>query len=239
MVVFAFAWSAWTQDVIYVTPSQPIYYGSAPTTQNIDITGSGCTNFILVCDGAGGSFLYPKASNTMVVVPLPPPDISSVVAALNPGDVVGPNASSINPAYQWWDATNDSTGSSTLADQIESDSQLYVVDNFAGQTAYIGFDIVRNGENYYGWMEVENPFEIAAGSIVGWAYATTPNTPIVAGAGLWFHWPRLKLCGGKSPSEVAIPDRAGLFSPVQDPSGCAIMDQWRPGDHRHRNQHVC
>jgi hypothetical protein len=184
MVVFAFAWSAWTQDVIYVTPSQPIYYGSAPTTQNIDITGSGCTNFILVCDGAGGSFLYPKASNTMVVVPLPPPDISSVVAALNPGDVVGPNASSINPAYQWWDATNDSTGSSTLADQIESDSQLYVVDNFAGQTAYIGFDIVRNGENYYGWMEVENPFEIAAGSIVGWAYATTPNTPIVAGAGL-------------------------------------------------------
>jgi hypothetical protein len=193
-MVFAFASSAWTQGVIYVTPSHPIYYGSAPTTQNIDITGSGCTNFVLFCDGAGAVLLYPQGSNSMIVAPIPGGGALdagfTLVAALNQGDVIGSNAPSPQLGNQWFDAAASPTPYSQIGDDVEIDNQIYTTSYFAGLTnAYIGFELVQGAVSYYGWMQVQNPFAlvsygIVSGEIVGWAYSTTPNTPIVAGAGL-------------------------------------------------------
>jgi len=166
------------QGVVYVTPSQPINYGGDPWNQNIDITGSGNADFVLGGGGEGESDLYPQGANSVVQAG------NGLVAALNAGSVVGPNPASINPSFDWW--VTDQTGYVMLANEANGDVEnqpLEVSDNFAGITAYIGFVLVCGGQNYYGWMEVENPLPVANGSIVAWAYATTPNTPMVAGAG--------------------------------------------------------
>lgn len=167
------------QGVVYVTPSQPINFGAFPFSTNIDITGSGKTDFVLAGSGGGESYLYPQGDNTVVEAG------NGLIAAFNPGDVVGPAPTSIDPSWRWWNAVIDQTGYAILADEANLDGpgELYVDDNFAGRTAYIGFVLVRGGQSYYGWMEVQNPLPVASGSIVAWAYSTQPNTPIVAGAG--------------------------------------------------------
>jgi hypothetical protein len=175
--------------VIYVTPSQPLYYGPAPTSQNIDITGTGGTNFVLVCDGVGGVQLYPQRSNSMVVAPLPNGGSLdagySLVAALNQGDVIGCNPSAIQSGDQWFNVATSPINYSEIGDEVTIDNQIATSSYFVGlATAYIGFELVQNGATNYGWMEVGNPYPLVAGQIVEWAYATTPNTPIVAGAGL-------------------------------------------------------
>jgi len=52
------------------------------------------------------------------------------------------------------------------------------------ESAYIGLQFQQGGQTYYGWANVGCP---VAGINLGWvysyAYETTPNTPIVAGAG--------------------------------------------------------
>jgi hypothetical protein len=37
-------------------------------------------------------------------------------------------------------------------------------------------------ETHYGWMEIYNYPNIAAGQVLAWAYESAPNTPIAAGA---------------------------------------------------------
>lgn len=184
-----FAHLTLAQDVIYVTPDQPIYYGPAPTTQNIDITGSGATNFILVCDGVGGVLLYPQGSNSMVVAPIPGggplDDGYFLVAALNPGDVIGPDPSAIGRGDRWFDLATSPIEYSEIGDQVAIDHQIYTSSYFVGlATAYIGFEFRQNGANYYGWMQVQNPFPLVSGQIVSWAYSKNADAPIVAGAGL-------------------------------------------------------
>jgi hypothetical protein len=46
----------------------------------------------------------------------------------------------------------------------------------------VGFDLVDDGLNYYGWIQLSNPLNIIAGQAVDWAYESAPNTPIIAGA---------------------------------------------------------
>lgn len=182
LLLLAFGTSALAQGIIFSTPSQSINYGPAPTSQSIDIMGSGNTDFLLICDGIFGSFLYPKGSNSLVIVPqtgeLNVAVGANLVAALGSGDVIGSDVSSLNPFFEWYNLATNTVGNSCLADQNTAGQLGY----FYSQTAYIGFDLVQNGENYYGWMEVQNPFNVAAGSIVAWAYESQPNTPIMAGA---------------------------------------------------------
>lgn len=182
--------AARAQGIVYVSPTPSIYYAPVPLSYNIDITGSGSTDFVLVSDGVGGSFLYTQGANTMIVVPLAPPDIGTFVAALNRGDVIGANPSSLSPVYQWFNAATDAIGYSAIGGQVSIDGQVYANGYFVGQaSAYIGFDLVRGGANYYGWMQVANPYPVNSGQIVDWAYETIPNTPIAAGAvpepGVW------------------------------------------------------
>jgi len=160
-----------------------------PVSQNIDITGSGSTDFVLYGDGVENVDLYPQGSNSMVVAPTPGGGALDagffMVAALSPGDVIGPGIPASGSANQWFEATNSQINSAGIGSQVGIDGQIYTVGYFVGvPVAYIGFDLVRNGANYYGWIEVQSPFPVIAGTIVEWAYSTTPNAPIVAGAGL-------------------------------------------------------
>jgi hypothetical protein len=151
--------------IVYVQPSQPINYGTFPISYNLDLNNDGITDFVMLCD-IGGVNLAPQGNNRVVV------DGSFLVAALNQGEQV---SSSLDPVYQW-------TGSSvTLGAQAVFDGQYFYAGNFSAKDAFIGLEFQAGGNNYFGWMEVTNYFNIAAGQVLGWAYETVPNTPILAG----------------------------------------------------------
>ena len=54
---------------------------------------------------------------------------------------------------------------------------------FFGQTAYMGFELQMPDGPHYGWAKlwVSDRPNFAAG-LIGWAWETEPNTPIIAGA---------------------------------------------------------
>jgi hypothetical protein len=53
---------------------------------------------------------------------------------------------------------------------------------FQGNTdAYAGIRLEAGGNFYYGWLHIQN-VGLNFGQITDWAYETSPNTPILAGA---------------------------------------------------------
>lgn len=167
--------------IVYVTPQpQPYYMAFYPGTYdaNIDIDGNGTTDFILRSNdpdtGVNNVQLIPQGSNGEVIM-------AFFVGNMNTGDTIG---SSLDPVYEW---IYTKRPISTIAELLS-----YTVEggNFAHQEfGYIGFDLVKNGLNYYGWMAVSSPGmgglpgdAALDGSIVSWAYETLPNTPITVGA---------------------------------------------------------
>jgi hypothetical protein len=172
--------SVFGQGIINVNPQSQPYYsmGGTPFDFYIDINGDGTNDFILRSQDSGTSVnnavLIPQGDCMIVTM-------NSYVADMTNGDVVG---SSLNPVYQW---SNAKTTIGTLA--ILLGQQSSENGNFVGQTnGYIGFDLVKNGLNYYGWMYVSSPNEDGLagdagiyGTITEWAYESSPNTPITVG----------------------------------------------------------
>ena len=151
--------------IVYVQPSLPINYGTFPISYNLDLNNDGITDFLMSCD-IGGVYLTPQGNNLIAV------DGSFLVGALNQGDEIG---SSLNPVYHW------TGGSPALGGQAVFDGQYFYSGNFSAKDAFIGLEFQAGGNNYFGWMEVTNYFNIAAGQVLGWAYETVSNTPILAG----------------------------------------------------------
>jgi hypothetical protein len=170
------------QGIIYTAPQQPTYYSVFyPGTLDfaIDINGDGTTDFILRSNDSGSSinnaFLIPQGNNAIVIH-------KSYVADMNNGETVG---SSLDPVYQWSNTKVPISAVALLLDPTPVEEG-----NFVGQlSGYMGFDIVNNGMNYYGWMYISSPSgdglngdAAIYGEIVDWAYQSSPNTPIEVGA---------------------------------------------------------
>lgn len=151
--------------IVYMQPSQPINYGTFPQSFNLDFNNDGTTDLIMSCD-IGGVILTPQGNNRVVV------DGSFLVGALNQGEEIAP---SLNPVYQW------TSSSVSLGAQAVFDGQYFYLGNFSDKDAFIGLEFQAGGNNYFGWMEVYNYPNIAAGQVLGWAYETIPNAPILAG----------------------------------------------------------
>lgn len=97
---------------------------------------------------------------------------------LSGGAFIGPNLGS--STYTWFG------GESTIAAATASEtigSPILFTGPFAGvASAYIGLEFYFDGDAYYGWVRVGAPVSINGGWIYDYAYETTPNTPIAAGA---------------------------------------------------------
>jgi hypothetical protein len=172
----------WSQGIIYVVPQpQPSYSLFYPGTLdlNIDINGDGTTDFILESGSSDINYaaLIPQGSNMVVTM-------NSFVAAMTNGETIG---SSLDPVYQW---SNASSTIGFLVMLLDSDSGGAEDGNFVGKSSgYMGFDLVDNGTNYYGWMYISSPGGDDLngdagiyGVIENWAYQNSPNTPIEVGA---------------------------------------------------------
>lgn len=53
---------------------------------------------------------------------------------------------------------------------------------FLETNAFIGIRFQINGNIHYGWIQVDNPFDVPGGTVTGFAYETSPGVSIVAGA---------------------------------------------------------
>jgi len=158
------------QGVVYVSPNpQPTYIPVVPqnTSVNIDINVDGTTDFVLTSLVNDTVVLTAEGSNQILTQ-------NNYVGALLFGASIG----STTVGYSW------SGGQSTLTVVLNLDGpNLSEAGNFGGLTnGFIGFDLVDNGANYYGWMQVQSPVDAGLfGTIVDWAYQNSPNTPIFAG----------------------------------------------------------
>lgn len=95
---------------------------------------------------------------------------------ISPGSVISSSGSSLDPTFLW------SGGTTVIGGQAVFDGQSFYSGNFSDTNAFIGLQFQFAGATHYGWMEIYNYPNIAAGQVLGWAYESSPNTPIEAGA---------------------------------------------------------
>ncbi len=183
LMFFASA-TTWSQGIVYSSPQQPIHYsaGFLDSQTSIDVNGDGVPDFTIISTSGFSASIAPLGNNSLVAIPEPSPDLGFFVAAINQGTSIG---SSLDPLLnaQWYNNQTDQFGNAAIGAQAGFDQQIVVLGYFAGQpSAYVGFDLIDNGNSYYGWIQLSNPLPLVNGRVVDWAYQSSPNIPIMAGA---------------------------------------------------------
>jgi hypothetical protein len=183
VLMLALHHTAWAQGIVYGYPQQPIYYsaGVADYETNVDINGDGTPDFTIISTSSYDADIAPLGSNSIIAIPEIAPDVGYFVAALSNGVSIGSSLEPI-PGAQWYSQTTDQFGRAAIGSQAQFGGQPVVIGYFAGKpSAYVGFDLVDSGVNYYGWMQLSNPLNLVYGQVVDWAYESKPDTPIFAG----------------------------------------------------------
>lgn len=135
--------------------------------------------------GLPSAFVVQPSSSSAVIALQPnvlnnPSDPTTFPIPLSAGTEIDSGAA----GYGWLgnilggDVLTASIGSGIIGEPFLTDGY------FTGlESAYLGFDFQQSGETYYGWVQVGCPVVgLNAGWIYDYAYETSPNTPIVAGA---------------------------------------------------------
>lgn len=158
-------------SIVFTQPTQPIYYGPGGGNYSFDIDGDGATDYVLRSD-ISGAYLAPQGNNGVIWD-------GNTVAAIEKGEVISSSPSSLNPFYAWFTTTHGPDVA--IGGQAVFDGQYFYSGNFSGKDAFIGLQFQSGGNTYFGWIEVANNVNVASGQVLGWAYETTPDTPILAG----------------------------------------------------------
>ena len=158
--------------IVFVSPSQPIYYSDYPSGQDIDLNGDGVPDFNLSSWNGMDINLTPLNNNAIISVPEPPGDLGAFIYAFDQG---APISSLLDPVLTWWGSDGNGPPGIVTASNIGS------IGYFQGNTdAFAGIRLDVAGSLYYGWIQIHN-FTANWGQISDWAYETSPNTPIFAG----------------------------------------------------------
>lgn len=165
--------TAWSQGIIHVVPSPPIYYSPLPSFTDLDLNGDGTTDYSLTSDGNTINII-PRNLNSVVSMLEPPPDMGALVVPLAQGKTI---SSSLDPMCVWYGASTDPVGATTII----SCMNIGCIGYWQNVNAYAGLQMTVSNQTYHGWLHIEN-VGIQAGQLIDWAYSTSPNTPIIAGA---------------------------------------------------------
>jgi hypothetical protein len=165
------------QSIIYGTPQQPIHYNTLvgiDVSYDVDLLGGQSPDFRLISSGGfyGIAGIAPEGSNSVLVSATTDPNGFHFFAALSAGAPIG---SSLDPGLMWYDKDTDENREAIIG---------YGPQYPYFEMAYVGIDLYYDGDHHFGWMRISdpNPPIFIAGEILDWAYETTPNTPILAGA---------------------------------------------------------
>jgi hypothetical protein len=173
-------------EIIYGMPQQGLYYHTAvDVSYDVDVRGT-TPDFTLISRSFPGTAgIAPVGDNKLLTTTGPSGlDQYSWIAALSEGSAIG---SSLEPAFSWYDRNTDQYGQGIIGLGPDGAGESYFLNQtppYSGFTAYAGFDLVYDGANHYGWIRISDPYPpiFTAGEILDWAYETSPNTPILAGA---------------------------------------------------------
>jgi len=172
------------QGTITVVLPQPLGMGSDMLHSfhyPIDINGDGVVDFTFAA-GVTGLSLRTERANRVVYRPDPPPDLGGPVARLEEGAEIGP---SLEPSLAWV--------SSDLRDGYVSPGEweftpiaIHLSTGTAsewpsspGARGFIGIGFELEDGWHYGYFDAILAAE-GGGVLLGWAYNSIPNAPIIA-----------------------------------------------------------
>lgn len=158
---------AFGQSIMHVVPQEIVSYGPGEGSRGLDINQDGTTDYILSFSPSG-AWLVSQSGNFLITGP-------GGLVPVTSGSVISSLGSSLDPAFQW------GGGAATIGGQAVFDGEYYYAGNFSDTDAFIGLQFQFGGEAHYGWMEIYNYPDVAAGQVLAWAYETSPNTSILAG----------------------------------------------------------
>ena len=162
--------------IVYGAPQAPLVYNAAfawDNVANVGITGAGASDFTLISSsfGAGSAGIAPQGNNSILATSTGAGGTGPrYIVALPAGAAIG---SSLDGTQAWYSRNTDQYGQAVIGFGTETPSF---------QTTYVGFDLDYDSSHHYGWMRLSNPSPFIAGEILDWAYETSPNTSILAGA---------------------------------------------------------
>ena len=152
--------------------SERYYLGHRPddigvTIHYFDVNGD---SVIDVSFGNGGSDLVAGTVgiNAIVHQLALPPNHGGDAVPLWLGSIIGVNAADIFPSLIW------ETGNSSMV----TCQDIGCAGSFLNRTAALGLRFEASDGTHYGFMQFEPDRETPGGWIIGWAYESTPNTPI-------------------------------------------------------------
>ncbi len=173
------------QGIAYFQPPQPIAVVYSPIVfppafYYFDADGDGNADYRFNLADSLGVSVEPLGNNRQIALPAIPPDLGSDLDPLPFGFQIG---ATLAPAYYWVSLNSPANaGHSTISYGLDFDGNVVYGGLFHGQNAYLGIEFLIAGQAHYGWVHINNPAGQAGGFILDWAYETSPNTPIFAGA---------------------------------------------------------
>lgn len=163
----------WLDEPFWLNADPPPIIGQ-PDIHDIDMDGNGTTDFSFSGFWHISVDFRSENSNRYLIHPSPPPNTGGPVAALDSGVFIGADSGD-NTLYWFGDNYDYWSGLMLNLDPGEAGE-------FWGQRAYIGVEFQMDDGVHYGWFDVEGGASGPYAVIRGWAYESTPDMGIIAGA---------------------------------------------------------
>ncbi|GEM_PF-2481928 len=148
-------------------------FGQADRGYDWDVDGNGTTDFGLF--GGGAQFaIYPLEGNSVLALPIRPPDFGSNVVPLGPRSEIGDFDYS---PLQW--VTTTYYDQSPIGVSFNTCYDTGCNGLFVNVKAYFGLQFLADGEAHFGWAFMENGVG-TGGLIYDYAYETVAGKPAEA-----------------------------------------------------------
>ena len=137
----------------------------------LDINGDGVTDFTFL---ASVSLVGVRSENQnrYIIFPSPPPNIGGGVEPLYSDFQIGPDLNDSN--LEWFGIPTDFA---PFGIWMSGESG----GRFIGHHAFMGVEFEIDDSVHYGWINIKVEEDFPYGRIYGWAYESSPDTPIIAG----------------------------------------------------------
>lgn len=160
-----------------------LFHGDFASVQTpLDLNGDGVTDFTFLASISLVGVRAENSSRVLVREP-PPPDLPGPAVPLSSGFEIGPDSAIAD--LIWFEGHSQGPGTPGY----ENDFRNLIlclsgtcVGDFKGHNAFLGVEFFIDANIHYGWINVKIEEDFPFGRIYGWAYGSTPNTPILAGA---------------------------------------------------------
>jgi len=163
----------WTEAAVnFIVLPERYYLGHRPddlfaTIHQFDLNGDSLSD-ILIGNNGSGLVAATVGTNSIVHQLALPPNHGGDAVPLWMGAIIGVNPQDIFPSFLW---AAGNSGMVTCQDTGCAGS-------FLNRTAALGLRFEASDGTHYGFMQFEPDRDTPGGWITGWAYESTPDTPI-------------------------------------------------------------